>query len=34
VVRQANPLTTIPERERLEVITYTVESGDNIFFIA
>ncbi len=34
VVRQANPLTTIPERERLTVITYTVESGDNIFFIA
>lgn len=34
VVRQANPLTTIPERVRLEVITYTVESGDNIFFIA
>jgi murein DD-endopeptidase MepM/ murein hydrolase activator NlpD len=33
-VRQANPLTTIPERVRLEVITYTVEPGDNIFFIA
>jgi LysM repeat protein len=34
VVRQANPLTTIPERVRLEVITYTVEPGDNIFWIA
>ncbi len=34
VVRRANPLTTIPERVRLEVITYTVESGDNIFWIA
>ena len=34
VVRQANPLTTIPERERLHVITYTVESGDNVFWIA
>ena len=34
VVRQANPLTTIPERVRLEVITYTVELDDNIFFIA
>jgi LysM repeat protein len=34
VVRQANPVTTIPERVRLEVITYTVEAGDNIFWIA
>jgi hypothetical protein len=34
VVRQANPLTTIPERVRLEVITYTVELDDNIFWIA
>jgi hypothetical protein len=34
LVRQANPLTTVPERVRLEVITYTVESGDNIFWIA
>ena len=34
VVREANPLTTIPERVRLEVITYTVQTGDNIFFIA
>ena len=34
VVRQANPLTTIPERVRLNVITYTVQTGDNIFWIA
>ncbi|MGC9523528.1 MAG: peptidoglycan DD-metalloendopeptidase family protein [Anaerolineae bacterium] len=34
VVRRANPRTTIPERERLEVITYTVQEGDNIFWIA
>jgi murein DD-endopeptidase MepM/ murein hydrolase activator NlpD len=34
VVRQVNPVTTIPERVRLEVITYTVQTGDNIFFIA
>lgn len=34
VVREANPLTTIPERVRLEVITYTVQEGDNIFWIA
>lgn len=34
VVRQANPLTLIPERERLEVIDYTVQEGDNIFWIA
>ena len=30
----AQPRTDIPERVRLEVITYTVQSGDNIFFIA
>jgi murein DD-endopeptidase MepM/ murein hydrolase activator NlpD len=34
VVRKANPLTTIPERVRLEVITYTVQEGDTIFGIA
>lgn len=34
VVRQANPLTTIPERVRLNVITYTVQEGDNVFWIA
>jgi len=34
VVRQANPLTTIPERVRLDVITYTVQDGDNVFWIA
>ena len=34
VFRQALPSTYIPERERLEVITYTVQSGDNIFWIA
>jgi murein DD-endopeptidase MepM/ murein hydrolase activator NlpD len=34
VVRQANPRTTIPERVRLQVITYTVQSGDNIIWIA
>lgn len=34
IVRQANPLTTIPERVRLEVITYTVQEGDNIVWIA
>ncbi len=34
VVRQAQPLTEVPERVRLEVITYTVQSGDNIFLIA
>ncbi len=34
VVRQANPLTTIPERTRLNVITYTVQGGDNVFWIA
>ncbi len=34
VFRQAQPRTTIPERERLEVITYTVQYGDNIYGIA
>lgn len=34
VFRKAQPLTEIPERVRLEVITYTVQSGDNIFLIA
>ena len=34
VVRQANPLTTIPERVRLNVIAYTVQDGDNVFWIA
>ncbi len=34
VFRKAQPRTDIPERVRLEVITYTVQSGDNIFLIA
>lgn len=34
IVRHANPLTTIPERVRLEVIDYTVQEGDHIFWIA
>ena len=34
ITRNANPLTTIPERVRLEVITYTVQSGDTVFGIA
>lgn len=34
VFRMAQPRTDIPERVRLEVITYTIQSGDNIFFIA
>ncbi|MGC9394554.1 MAG: peptidoglycan DD-metalloendopeptidase family protein [Anaerolineae bacterium] len=34
VFRMAQPRTDIPERVRLEVITYTVQSGDNIFLIA
>jgi murein DD-endopeptidase MepM/ murein hydrolase activator NlpD len=33
-VRQAQPRTLIPDRIRLEVITYTVQTGDNIFLIA
>jgi len=34
VFRHALPRTNIPERVRLEVITYTIQSGDNIFWIA
>ncbi len=34
VARQAQPHTDIPERVRLHVITYTVQSGDSIFTIA
>ncbi len=34
VFRKAQPRTDVPERVRLEVITYTVKSGDNIFLIA
>jgi murein DD-endopeptidase MepM/ murein hydrolase activator NlpD len=34
VVRQAQPRTLIPDRVRLQVITYTVQSGDNVSFIA
>ena len=34
VARNPVPLTTIPERERLGVMTYTVQDGDTIFGIA
>ncbi len=34
VVRHANPLTNIPERQRLTTITYTVQSDDTLFDIA
>lgn len=34
IVREARHLTTIPERERLNVITYTVQEGDSVFSIA
>lgn len=34
IPREANPLTTIPERQRLSVITYTVQAGDNVSSIA
>jgi murein DD-endopeptidase MepM/ murein hydrolase activator NlpD len=34
ITRQANPLTNVPERVRLEVITYTVQPGDTVFGIA
>ncbi len=34
VVRKVQPRTDIPERVRLTVITYTVQSGDSIFLIA
>ncbi len=34
IVRQALPYTILPERVRLEVITYTVQPGDTIYGIA
>jgi murein DD-endopeptidase MepM/ murein hydrolase activator NlpD len=34
IARVAIPHTTIPERSRLEIITYTVQSGDTIFGMA
>jgi murein DD-endopeptidase MepM/ murein hydrolase activator NlpD len=34
VVRHAQPQTTIPDRPRLEPITYIVEEGDSVFLIA
>jgi murein DD-endopeptidase MepM/ murein hydrolase activator NlpD len=34
IARQLELVTTIPERERIEVITYTVKKGDNLFAIA
>lgn len=34
IPRQANLYTTIPSRPRLDVITYTVQSGDSVFAIA
>lgn len=34
IAREALPHTNLPERVRLEVITYTVQSGDTIFGIA
>jgi hypothetical protein len=34
VVRLPNPYTTVPERVRLEVMTYTVQAGDTVFGIA
>jgi len=34
IAREALPHTNIPERVRLEVITYTVKSGDTIYGIA
>jgi murein DD-endopeptidase MepM/ murein hydrolase activator NlpD len=34
ITRMAVPHTTIPERPRAQVVTYTVQSGDNIFNIA
>lgn len=34
IVRAAVPHTTIPDRPRLEVITYTVQAGDTVFGIA
>ncbi len=32
--RQASPITIIPDRPRLRVITYTVKPGDNVFALA
>jgi len=34
IVRQALPQTTIPDRLRAQVMTYTVQSGDTVFGIA
>ncbi|MGC8827938.1 MAG: LysM peptidoglycan-binding domain-containing protein, partial [Anaerolineae bacterium] len=34
LVRAAVPHTTIPERPRLEIITYTVQAGDTVFGLA
>jgi murein DD-endopeptidase MepM/ murein hydrolase activator NlpD len=34
VFRQAQPHTTIPDRPRLEIITYTVQAGDTVQSIA
>ena len=34
VVRLPNPYTTVPERVRLEVMTYTIQPGDTVFGIA
>ncbi len=34
IFREASPHTEIPERVRLEVITYTVQPGDTVFTIA
>lgn len=34
IAREALPHTNIPERVRLEVITYTIQSGDTIYGIA
>ncbi len=34
VLRRTNPETIIPTRPRVEVITYTVETGDTLFSIA
>jgi len=34
IAREAHPITTIPERLRLDVIAYTVQEGDSIYLIA
>ncbi|HEY5268706.1 MAG TPA: LysM domain-containing protein, partial [Anaerolineales bacterium] len=34
IPRQAELHTTIPSRPRMDVITYTVQKGDNVFVIA